>query len=178
MSRASVGRGCILRAPGRSVDLERHPARGGPRGDQFECPVPAGVREQPCALADDHGEGEQGHLVDKIVVEQPPEQGAAAVHLQLTPRPGFQLADGRRDVTGEDGRVRPLRVGEGVRYHVLGPRVQGTYDGVLQIFPHAPVAGEEIVGPPAEQERVGALVELVDECRGACRIMSPFLQPA
>ena len=26
--------------------------------------------------------------------------------------------------------------------------VQGTYDGVPQIFPHAAVAGEELVGPP------------------------------
>ena len=32
-------------------------------------------------------------LVDKIVVEQPPDQGAAAVHLQLTSRLGSQLAD-------------------------------------------------------------------------------------
>jgi len=40
-------------------------------------------------------------------LEQPADQVAAAVHLQLTRRPGFQLADGRRDVTGEDGRVRP-----------------------------------------------------------------------
>jgi transposase len=30
----------------------------------------------------------------------------------------------------------------------------------------APVAGEELVGPPAEQERVGALVGLVDERQG------------
>jgi hypothetical protein len=44
--------------------------------------------------------------------------------------------------------------------------VQGTHDGVPQIFPHAPVAGEELVGPPAEQERVGALVHLVDEGHG------------
>ena len=38
--------------------------------------------------------------------------------------------------------------------------------GCCQIFPHAPVAGEELVGPPAEQERVGALVDLVDERHG------------
>jgi hypothetical protein len=30
----------------------------------------------------------------------------------------------------------------------------------------APVAGEELLGPPAEQERVGALVGLVDESHG------------
>jgi hypothetical protein len=48
--------------------------------------------EQPPALADDHGEGEKRHLVDKVVVERPPDQGGAAVHLQLPSRLGFQLA--------------------------------------------------------------------------------------
>ena len=99
-----------MRAAGGPVDLDRHAARGGSRSDQVERSVPAGVREQPRALADDHGEGEQVHLVDEVVVEQPPEQGAASVHLQLASRLGFQLADGGRDVTGEDGRVRPRRV--------------------------------------------------------------------
>jgi transposase InsO family protein len=37
------------------------------------------------------------------------DQVAAAVHLSLASRLGFQLADGGRDVSGEDGRVRPLR---------------------------------------------------------------------
>src|SRR5262249_10494619 len=30
----------------------------------------------------------------------------------------------------------------------------------------APIAGKELVGPPAEQERVGALIGLVDEREG------------
>jgi hypothetical protein len=47
---------------------------------------PGGVGEQPRTLADDHGEDEQVDLIDKVVVEQPPDQGAAAVHLQLAPR--------------------------------------------------------------------------------------------
>jgi hypothetical protein len=38
--------------------------------DQVKRCVRAGVGEQPRALADDHGEGEQGHLVDKVVVKQ------------------------------------------------------------------------------------------------------------
>jgi len=29
------------------------------------------------------------------------------VHLHLTGRHGFQAADGGRDITGQDGRVRP-----------------------------------------------------------------------
>src|SRR5260370_37261727 len=77
------GRAWPCASCGRPVDLDRHTARGGPRGDQFERPVPAGVREQPRALADDHRAGEQAHLVDKVVVEQPPEQCAAAVRLPL-----------------------------------------------------------------------------------------------
>ena len=67
-------------------------------------------------------------LVDEVVVEQRPDQGTAAVHLQLTRRLGFQLADGRREVTGEDGRVRPLRVGDRGRCEVLGRCVQGVCD--------------------------------------------------
>src|ERR687892_1121276 len=73
----------VLRAPGRPVDLDRYPRRSGPRFHQVERCVRAGVGEQPRALADDHGIGEQGELVDQVVVEQPADQAAAAVHLQL-----------------------------------------------------------------------------------------------
>src|SRR5207247_8854502 len=61
------GGGCILRAPGGPVNLDRHAARGGPPVDQVKRGVRAGVGEQPRALADDHGVGEQGDLVDKLV---------------------------------------------------------------------------------------------------------------
>ena len=89
--------------PARPVDLDRYALRVGSRVDQVECNVRAGVGEQPRALAEDYGDDEQVHLVDEVVIEQPPDQRAAAVDLQLTPRLGFQLADGRRDVAGEDG---------------------------------------------------------------------------
>src|SRR5262249_4783574 len=69
-------------------------------------------------------------------------------------------------VTGQDGRVRPLRVGERGRGDVLGPRVQRVSDGVSRIHACSPGAGEDLVGPPAEQERVGALESLADERRG------------
>src|SRR5712691_7163700 len=98
MSRASVG---VLRAPVRPVDLDRYPLRVGSRVDQVKLNVRAGGGEQPRALAEDHGDDEQVDLVDEVVIEQPPDQGAAAVHLQLTRRLGFQLADGRREVAGE-----------------------------------------------------------------------------
>jgi len=53
-------------------------------------PVPG---NSPRALADDHRDDKQSHLVDQVVGEQPPDQGAAAVHLHLTRRLGLQLAD-------------------------------------------------------------------------------------
>src|SRR6476659_10071332 len=113
-SRVRVDRShCVVRASGGPVYLDRHPAGADHRrSDQLERRVRAGVGEQPRALADDHGEGEQVDLVDEVVVEEPPELCAAAVHLQLASRRRLQRADGSRDVTGEDGRVRPLGVGE------------------------------------------------------------------
>src|SRR5919106_6338366 len=73
----------------------------------------------------------------------------------------------RRDVTGEDGRVRPARFGERGRCDVLGLRVQRFPDGVGTRIVHcSPRAGEDLVGPPAEQERVGALVDLVEKRHG------------
>src|SRR5216684_7052150 len=71
-SRASAG--CILRAPGRPVDLDRYALREGSRFDQVKRYVRAGGGEQPRALADDHRADEQIHLVDQLVVEQPPGQ--------------------------------------------------------------------------------------------------------
>src|SRR3712207_7627648 len=41
---------CVLRAPGRPVDLDDHPAGGDPRFEQLERCVRAGVGEQPHAL--------------------------------------------------------------------------------------------------------------------------------
>src|SRR5262249_32523606 len=155
--------GCILRAPGRPIDLERYALREGPRFDQVKRHVRAGGGEQPRALADDYRDDEQIHLIDQVVLQQPPGQGAAAVHLQLTGRPGLQLADGRGEVTGQHGRIRPPRLGERGRRDVLGPGVQGICDEAAARIHRAPVAGEALVGPAAEQECAGALVHLVDE---------------
>src|SRR6266511_1979210 len=88
----------VLRAAaGGAVDLDRHPAGGGSRVEQVERCIWAAVGEEPRALADDHGIREQDDFVYSVVVEQPADQFAAAVHLQFTGRLGFQLADSRRD---------------------------------------------------------------------------------
>ena len=137
--------------PGGPVGLDRHSARSGPRFEQLERSV---LAEQSRPLADDHGKDEGVALVDEDVVEQPPDQGAAAVHLQLTAGLGSELADGRRDLTGEDDRVRSPRVGECGRRHVLGPRVQRRCDWVDARICHcSPGAGKDLAGPPAKEER-------------------------
>src|SRR5206468_4965431 len=60
-----------------------------------------------------------------------------------------------------------VRVAERGRCHVLGPPVQGPCDGVVvRIWHYSPVAGKDLVGPPAEQEGVGALEDPVEERRG------------
>jgi hypothetical protein len=78
-----------VRAPGGPIDLDRYALRVGSRVDQVKRNVRAGVGEQPRALAEDHGDDEQVDLVEEVVFEQPPDQGAAAVDLQLTPGLAF-----------------------------------------------------------------------------------------
>jgi hypothetical protein len=158
--------GGILRAPRGPVDLDRHALRVGSRFDQVKCHVRAGAGEQPRALAENHRDDEQGHLVDQVVLEQPADQDTAAVYLQLTRRLGLQLADGDCEVIGQDGRVRPARFGERDRGDVLGVSFNTTPMGWARISSMLPGAGEELVGPPAEQERVGALVGPGDQRPG------------
>src|SRR5207247_1912433 len=64
----SHGGDCILRAPGGREDLDRYTSAGNSRVDQVKRHVWAAVGEEPRALADDHREDEQVHLVDKVVV--------------------------------------------------------------------------------------------------------------
>ena len=69
--------------------------------------------------------------------------------------------------TGQDGRVRPARLGERGRGDVPGRLIQRHADGVgAHRFDCSPGAGEQLVGPPAEQERAGALVGLGDQRPG------------
>ena len=61
----------------------------------------------------------------------------------------------------------PSSVGECGRCDVLGRLIQGHADRVGPVLVGcSPGAEEELVGPPAEQERVGALVGLVDQRLG------------
>src|SRR3982074_139211 len=107
MSRASIG-GCVLRAASRPISLDGYAPGSGPRVDQLERGVRTGIGEQPCALADDDGIGEQLELVDQVVGEQPSDEGTAAGHQQFAVLLRLQITDPRSDVAGQDTRARPL----------------------------------------------------------------------
>ncbi len=97
--------------------------------------------------------------------------------LQLTPGLGLQLSDGGCDVSGQDGGARPPRIGERGRCHVLRPGVQRPQDGLpardILFGQDPPRVGKQRISPPAEQERVGALVSLVDERDGLVVALPP-----
>src|SRR5439155_576070 len=72
-----------------------------------------------------------------------------------------------------------LRVAERGRCDVLGLRVQCRPDrAVARICPRSPGAGEDLVGPPAEQEGVGALEDLAEERRGLVVVLEERQGPS
>ena len=68
------------------------------------------VREQPEALAHDDWVDPQVELVHEVSLEQPAEQLAAAVQLELASGLRLQLADCRLDVAVDHVGVLPGRV--------------------------------------------------------------------
>src|SRR2546428_5490281 len=153
----------VLRTPERPIGLNGDAPGSGPRVDQVEREVRTGIGEQSCALADDDGIGEQVELVDQVVGEQPSDEGTAAGHQQCAVLMRLQITDGRGDVAVQDSRARPQRVGEAGRCHVLGPAVQRGGDRARARIGHrSPGAGEDLVRPPAKEERSRAAVDLVE----------------
>jgi hypothetical protein len=111
------------RAPGRSIHLDRHPGWRGPRLDQGEVVRLPLIREQAHPLPDHHGVDLEVQLVDQVALEQPAEQLAAAVDLELATGLRLQRADGRLEVPGDDVGVLPRRVLQRRRRDVLGQDV-------------------------------------------------------
>ena len=90
------------------------------------------------------------------------------MHLQLTRRLGLQFADCRRTRSPDRTVVSAQRGASSVvDATYLGVSFNATPMGWARISSMcSPGAGEELVGPPAEQKRIGALVGLGDECPG------------
>src|SRR5437870_4094497 len=105
------GRGrYVLRAPPkRPISLNRYAPRGRTRVDQIERAVRTGIREEPRALADDHGIDDEVELVDQVSGEQPSEEDTAAGHKQVALLLRLQITDGQGDVARQDSRPRPQR---------------------------------------------------------------------
>src|SRR5699024_5701020 len=109
------------------------------------------------AATDDDGELDHPVLVDQPGPVQRLHQLPRAVHLQLLPRPLLERANGGDDVVADerDGVV-PRRVGEGGRYDVLGPGVEGGGDDVVGVGDLWPVGSHDVVGPAAVEQLGGA----------------------
>src|SRR5215211_1172795 len=152
-----------LGAPGGPIHRDRHPGGGGPRLVHRQARRDALVREEAPAGADDHREHKQVEAVDEVVVEQESDEGAAAVHLELAPFAVLELPDSGGEVALEHRGVGPLRVLEGGRGDVLGQRVEAVRHRVVRIGGLRPGGGEDVVGAPAEEERVHLAEHLVDE---------------
>src|SRR5437867_9604113 len=152
--------------PKRTISLNRYAPGGRTRVDQIERAVRTGIREEPRALADDHGIDDEVELVDQVIGEQPSEEDTAAGHKQVALLLRLQITDGQGDVARQDSRARPLRVGEGARCHVLGPVVQCGADRACGHFGYrSPGAGEDLVRPTAEKERGCTAVDLIEIVR-------------
>src|SRR5437588_8522615 len=79
----------------------------------------------------------------------------------------LQITDGRGEVAVQDRRARSLRIAEAGRCRVLGPAVQRGGDRARARIGHrSPGAGEDLVRPPAKEERGRAAIDLVEIVAG------------
>src|SRR5438874_9639193 len=156
--------GYVLRAPPkRPISLNRYAPGGRTRVDQIQRAVRTGIREEPRALAYDHGIDDEVELVNQVIGEQPSWEDTAAGHKQVALLLRLQITDGQGDVARQDSRARPLRVGEGARCHVLVPAIQCGADRACGHFGYrSPGAGEDLVRPTAEEERGCTTVDLIE----------------
>src|SRR6478735_7812709 len=91
------------------------------------------LREQPEPVAHHDGVDPQVELVDEVALEQPPEELAAPMELELASWGCLELADGRLDVAIDDMGVLPGRVLERGRGHVLRQDVDAVGDRITPV---------------------------------------------
>ena len=114
------------------------------------------LREQPPPSADHDGIHLEVELVDEVALEQPAEQLAAAVDLELAPGLLFEVAHRRLDVAVDDVGVLPRRVRERGRGHVLGQDVDAVGDRIARVVVR-PIALEDLPGPASQQQGIRSL---------------------
>src|SRR6058998_3345404 len=126
------------------------------------------VLEEPLPGAEDHWEDPQIQLVDEVVLEQGLKQVPASDHMDRAPGLLFQLGDGRCGVTLEQLRVLPFELLARPRRYVLRGTVERGCAGQVAVL--GPVAGEDVVGLSAQEERFEVGQALVHD-------MAHFLVP-
>ena len=114
------------------------------------------LRKQPQPVAHHDGVDPQVELVDEVAVEQPPEQVATAMDLELAPGLRLEVAHRRLDVALNDVGVLPHRVLERGRGHVLRQDVDTVRYRIAAVVVR-PVRFPDLPGLASEEERVGAL---------------------
>src|SRR5438552_17454646 len=159
--------GYVLRAPPkRPISLNRYAPGGRTRVARIQRAVRTGIREEPRALAYDHGIDDEVELVDQVIGEQPSEEDTAAGHKQVALLLRLQITDGHGDVARRGSRARTLRVGEGGRCRVVGLAVQcGAVRACGHFGYRSPGAGEDLVCPTAEEERGCTAVDMIQIVR-------------
>src|SRR6478752_1914 len=112
----------------------------------------AALGEEPKPLAHDDRVDPEVELVDEVALEEPTEQNAAAVDLELAPGLSLEFAHRLLDVPIDHVGV-PARILERARRHVLGQDVDAVGDRIVPVVVW-PVALEDLPGPAPEEERI------------------------
>src|SRR5207249_4638054 len=113
----------------------------------------AGLCEKALTSPEHDREYNQPQLVDQVVLQQRAYKPDAAGDDNPPGYPLLQLRDLLHRIALQHRRVVPLGVLEGRRHDVLGQAVQPVRQGAA---PGWPSRGEELVGPPAHQQALGA----------------------
>jgi len=114
------------------------------------------LREQPKPVAHDDRIDPEVELVDEVALEQPAEELAAAVDLELAPGLRLELAHRGLKVAGDDVSVLPGRVLERGRGHVFWQHVDAVGDRIAAVV-KGPIWLPDLPGLASEQQRVRAL---------------------
>src|SRR5262245_11244688 len=142
------------------VDLHLDAVRADrPRLREVELETVDPVREETLAAAEDRREDHQPQLVDEVVLEERVDERATAGNEDRALSLFFELLQPADDVAGDDTRVLPLRIRQGVRDDDLRVAVQLVRE---RPFAGRPRFGETLVGDAPEELhiRVHELVEL------------------
>src|SRR5215212_9846899 len=101
------------RSGGGPIELMDNPVVEGGGFDQFQREMFSVALRQALAAPDDHWVYEKIQLVEKLQLEQGPDESRRAAHRDLAVARLLELAHGVGNVTVQQGRVVPVDLGQG-----------------------------------------------------------------